>query len=98
MSPLHGTGVLVGATSFNIKVLHQGHTAKEGRAAGRLREELGDAAKWLKDTVLTLQRISGGWGTLFDRELKEQVDCITVLVEKTLQPPTECLHAGCLDH
>jgi hypothetical protein len=76
--------VLVGATRFNIKVLHQSHTAKEGGAAGRFRKEFGDAAKGLKDTVLTLQRISGGWGILLDRELKEQVNCITVLVEKPL--------------
>ncbi len=52
LGPLHGIGAFVQAPGFNIKVLHQGQATKKGLASGRLRKELGDATKGLKDTSI----------------------------------------------
>ncbi len=53
--PLHGIGPLVGAAGFNIKVFHQGYTAKERFACSGFREEFGAATKGFEEAVFALQ-------------------------------------------
>ena len=54
---LHGTGLPMNATRFDVKIFHQGHTGKETFTAFQTREEFGNPAAMLEDTVLALQRI-----------------------------------------
>ena len=88
----------MGATRFDIKVLHQGHPTKERGTAAGFREELGEAAKGLKDTVLTLQGIGGRGRPLLHGELQEQVDRVAVFVEETLEAAGQGLDTSSLDH
>ena len=74
-------------SKFSIKAIPQ---KKEG-AAGQFRKGLGETDKGFKDTVLALQQIGYGYGVLFDRELKEQVNDLTVFVEEAVEPLPERL-------
>ena len=56
LGPLHGTDALVWPPGFDVEILHQGYTRKEGLTSFGLGKKLGDASERLKDAVLAAKK------------------------------------------